>query len=275
MNRRNFLLSTSATLAASSLRAAETTRLIDCHVYLGSHPFRHLAGEEGRTFAESLRRRGVTEAWAGAFEGLLRRDISDVNRILMQRCSSDALFRPCGTVNPALPDWQDELRRCAEDHGMRVIRLHPNYHGYALADPAVRELLILATKHGLLVQIVAQMEDARTQNPQVQVAAVDLKPLPAVMREIADARVMLLNANASMVLRHLQDCPNTTLDFAMIEGVGGVENLLKNWRLDRLVFGSFAPVFYWESSHLKIQESGLDEGQTASVCWENATALLG
>jgi hypothetical protein len=99
------------------------------------------------------------------------------------------------------------------------------------------------------VQLVAQMEDERTQHPQVRAAPVDLAPLSKIMHEVPEARVMLLNANAAMVLRHLQDCPNVWLDFAMIEGVGGVGNLLKSWPADRLVFGSFAPVFYWESAH--------------------------
>ena len=275
MNRRNFLLRTSATLAASSLGAVEAARLTDCHAYLGSHPFRRLEGEDARAFAEKLRRRGVTEAWVSSFEGLLRRDVADVNRLTLQRCKSDAIFRPCGTLNLTLPDWQDDVKRCVEDHGMRVIRLHPNYHGHTLEAPEFRDLLSLAAKHRLLVQIVVQMEDERTQNPQVRVPPVDLKPLPALMKEVTDARVMILNANASMVLRHLQDCPNTTLDFAMIEGVGGVENLLKSWPLERLVFGSFAPVFYWESARLKVQESALDPAQAASIQWQNASAFLG
>lgn len=249
--------------------------MTDCHVYLGSHPFRRLGGEDSAAFAENLRRSGVTEAWVGAFEGLLRRDVADVNRLTAQRCKSDGIFRPCGTLNLTLPDWQDDLKRCAEDHGMRVIRLHPNYHSHTLEAPAFRELLALATKNRLLVQVVVQMEDERTQNPQVRVPPVDLKPLPALMKEMSGARVMILNANASMVLRHLQDCPNTTLDFAMIEGVGGVENLFKSWPLDRLVFGSFAPVFYWESARLKMQESALDPMQAAAVQWRNSSALLG
>ena len=205
MNRRNFLLRTSATLAASSLGAVEAARLTDCHAYLGSHPFRRLEGEDARAFAEKLRRRGVTEAWVSSFEGLLRRDVADVNRLTLQRCKSDAIFRPCGTLNLTLPDWQDDVKRCVEDHGMRVIRLHPNYHGHTLEAPEFRDLLSLAAKHRLLVQIVVQMEDERTQNPQVRVPPVDLKPLPALMKEVTDARVMILNANASMVLRHLQD----------------------------------------------------------------------
>ncbi|MDZ4405100.1 amidohydrolase family protein [Prosthecobacter sp.] len=273
MNRRNFLLSSSAMLAASSLHAAEETKLTDCHVYLGSSPFRQLEAENAEEFAQRLMKRGVTEAWAGAFEGLLRRDVAEVNRQIVQHCRDHSILRPCGTINLALPAWQDDVKRCTEDHGMRVIRLHPNYHGYALEAPAFRELLDLATKHRLLIQLVAQMEDERTQHPQVRVAPVDLKPLPGIMKEMPEARVMLLNANAAMVLKHLQDCPNVWLDFAMIEGVGSVENLLKSWPLERLVFGSFAPVFYWESAKLKMQESALDEEQRNALQAGNASVL--
>jgi predicted TIM-barrel fold metal-dependent hydrolase len=168
--------------------------------------------------------------------------------------------------------WSD-VKRCAEDHGMRVIRLHPNYHGYTLETPTFRELLALAGKHRLLIQLVAQMEDERTQHPQVRAAPVDLKSLAALMREMQEARVMLLNANSAMVLRHLQDCPNVWLDFAMIEGVGGLESLLKAWPVERVVFGSFAPVFYWESARLKMQESALNESQSLAIQSRNAAGL--
>jgi len=275
MNRRIFLQTTSAALAVSSLRAADDARVTDCHVYLGSNPFRSLESENTEAFVKRMMQRGVTELWAGAFEGLLRRDVAEVNRQLAQKCREHAILRPCGTINLALPAWEDDMRRCAEDHGMRVIRLHPNYHGHTLETPAFRELLALAAKHRLVVQVVAQMEDERTQHPQVRVPAVDLAPLAAIMREMKEARVMLLNANAAMVLKHLQDCPNVWLDIAMIEGVGGVENLLKSWPLEKLVFGSFAPVFYWESAQLKMQESALSEQQTQAVRSLNAARLLG
>ncbi len=278
MNRRDFLLrSTSTTVlaaATSKLSAvSEVSRLIDCHVSLGAYPFRQLEAEDTGAFAALLQQRGVTEAWAGASEGLLRRDVTAVNRRLAKACGKHALFRPCGIINLAMPDWQTDVKRCAEDHGMRVVRLHPNYHGYTLQDAVFKELLTLSVKHKLLVQLVVQLEDERTQHPQVRVAPVDPKPLPALMREMKEARMMLLNANAAMVMRHLQECPNVWLDFAMIEGVGGVETLLKTWPQERLVFGSFAPVFYWESARLKMQESAIDGAQAQAVAWQNAAAL--
>ena len=273
MNRRNFILRSTAALAASNLPAEEGVKLTDCHVYLGSHPFRQLGAENTAAFIQGMARRGVTEAWAGSFSGLLRRDVANVNRELAQACQG-SILRPCGTINLSLPDWQDDVRRGAEIHGMRVIRLHPNYHGYDLKTPAFRDLLALALKHRLLVQLVAQMEDERTQHPQVRVAPVDLQPLSSILQEMKESRIMLLNANAAMLLRHLQTCPNVWLDFAMIEGVGGVENLLKTWPLEKVVFGSFAPVFYWESASLKIQESALNAAQSQAVQWQNAASLL-
>ena len=154
---------------------------------------------------------------------------------------------------------------------MKVIRLHPNYHGYTLDDPAFIELLEASTAQKLIVQIVAQLEDERTQHPLVPVKPVDFKPLPALLKKIPEARVMILNANRAM------PAPAGTkvwLDIAMLESVGGVENLLKDWPLDRVVFGSYAPVFYWESAKLKLQESDLSEPQLTAITHGNASGLI-
>lgn len=94
---------------------------------------------------------------------------------LAAKCQN-TLFRPCGTVKLALPAWQDDVKRCAEEYGTRVIRLHPNDHDYTLETPAFRELLALAGKHRLLVQLVAP---------------VDLRPLAPILREMQVARVIL------------------------------------------------------------------------------------
>jgi predicted TIM-barrel fold metal-dependent hydrolase len=156
---------------------------------------------------------------------------------------------------------------------MKLIRLHPNYHGYALDDPVFVKLLESAIRERLGVQIVAQMEDERTQHPLMQVKPVDFKPLPALLKSLPEARVMVLNASRAMSMTALAGS-GVWLDIAMLEGLGGVGNLLKDWPRDRVVFGSNAPLFYWESARLKLQESELSASQMTAITSANAGAFL-
>jgi len=270
MNRRNFMQTTAALAAVPAWADVRPPKVIDANFYLGRWPFRELAGLD----AAALQQRGIAQALAGSLDGLFQRDLAQVNARLADACDGKVLL-PVGTVQPLLPDWRDDLKRCREVHGMKAIRLHPNYHGYTLADPIFSELLAAATDMKLAVQMVVQLEDERTQHPLVQVKPVDLKPLPEVLRNQAQARVMLLNANATMVVTALRGCKNLWMDFAMIEGVGGVENLLKTWPLDKVCFGTYAPVFYPESSLLKMQESELSTTQQVALTEGNVTVFLG
>lgn len=259
--------------AEAGTPTASPASIIDTNVYLGAHPFREAITAKPDALALKLANQKVTEAWAGSFEAMLQRDVTGVNERLVRACkTSGGILKPVGSIHPKLPDWRGDLARCVEQHGMRAVRLHPNYHGYTLDDPVFLELLEAATSKKLLVQIVAQMEDERTQHPLVQVKPVDLKPLAVLLKKLPEARVMVLNANRAMSMTALAGT-KVWLDIAMLEGVGGVENLLKDWPLDRVVFGSFTPFFYWESARLKLQESELSLAQLAAITNVSARAF--
>jgi hypothetical protein len=269
MKRRTLLRSALALPLAGALpsSAGEPAPFIDCNIWLGQHPNRDLPWHDTATIAKNLKLRGVTEAWACTFDAILHKDLAAANAELTRECASTSgHILPVGAINPLLPDWQDDVRDCATVHHMHAIRLLPAYHGYKLDDPVFAEVLALAEKHKLLVQIVTQMEDQRTQHPLLQVPDVDLKPLAK------DARVMVLNANASHVLTGLRG-KKAVIDTAFIEGVGGIENQLKSWPLDQLVFGSHTPWFYFDANRLKLQESELSAEQHAAITSRNALAM--
>lgn len=244
--------------------------MIDTNIYLSRWPFRRLPGDETPALVQKLQSVGVAEAWAGSFDALLHRDVGAVNIRLTEECRrfGNGLLRPVGTVNPTLPDWQEDLRRCHERYGMRVIRLHPNYHGYRLDEPVASELLSAAANRGLLVQIAVQMEDPRTQHVLMQVGPVALQVLQPLMKAIPRLRVQ--------VLHHPRPTPieRVAYDFSAVEGVLGLANLLQSGAADWLCFGSYYPFFSWEAAQLKIKEAGLSPGQLARLHTANARSLM-
>lgn len=252
--------------------------IIDVNVSLSRWPFRRLRCDETPELVTMLRDRGVDQAWVASFDGLLHKDIAGVNERVAAECRrwGDGRLIPFGTVHPKLPDWEDDLRRCAEVHRMAGLRLHPNYHQYPLDDPDFVRLLKGAAGRGLLVQISLKMEDERTQHPLVRVPPVDASGLADTVAGIPGLRLMLLNGpgpltqGAALKLA----AAGVSFDIAMLEGMAGVARLIGQIGLERVLFGSHAPFFTWESARLKVTESGLDRAAEHAVLAGNAQRLL-
>lgn len=253
--------------------------MIDVNVSLSRWPFRRLPLDDPRALASALRGLGVVRAWAGNFDALLHRDVAWANERLAADCRAhgDGLFLPFGTVDPTLSDWRDDVRRCHETHEMPGLRLHPNYHGYKLDDPRFADLLDEAAGRAMPVQVAVAMEDARTQHPLMRVPPVDLSPLPRLVEERPDLRVVLLNLPIPPRTGPVADLLATKrvwVDMAMIEGVAGIERFAAAFGADRLMSGSHAPFFCPDAVPLKLQESELTPADREAIVAGNASGLL-
>lgn len=252
--------------------------LVDVNLNLSRWPLRRLPADETTALVWKLRHSGVAEGWAGSFDGLLHKDLGAVNARLADECrrAGRGMLRPFGSVNPMLPDWEEELWRCAEVHRMPGIRLHPNYHGYRLDHPAFARLLRLAAERRLIVQLALAMEDERMMHPLLRVEPVDVAPLAALARQTPGLRLALLNALRTLrgpALRGLIAAGELYVEISMLEGVGGLANLLEQVPLERVLFGSHAPLFYFESALLKLKESPLSPDQLHAIASGNARRL--
>jgi predicted TIM-barrel fold metal-dependent hydrolase len=264
-SRRHFISQTVALGAAPLLirPSAAPATFNDVNVHLHHWPHYRLAHDTPETLAAHLRAHGVTQAWVGSYDALFQQDLASVNARIAADCARAAadLFLPIGTLSPTQPGWRDDLKRCQQDYGMKALRLYPGFHHYTLDDAPFLQLLEAASSAHLPIQIVSQLEDARTQHPALQAPSVNLKPLPALLKAFPDARVMVLNASSAMIHTALQPLPNGWIDIAKLEGCGGIETLLKTWPVEQIAFGSNAPFFYWQAAKLKLQESALSPAQ--------------
>jgi len=254
--------------------------MIDVNVSLSHYPFRRLPGDEPDALVARLRRLGVTEAWAGSFDALFHRDVAAVNARTAEACRrhGDGLLRPFGAVDPMLPDWREELRRCQEVHGMPGVRLHPNYHGYGLDAPEFAELLDEAGRRGLVVQIAIRMEDERNLHPLLKsLPRTDPSPLIPLLARPGRPRVVLLNALRTLTgepLKKLLAAGDVWVDLASLDGMEGLRKLVALVGVEPLLLGSHAPFFVPEAVHLQFQESALPADQAEAIRRGNARRVL-
>ncbi|EAQ82811.1 amidohydrolase family protein [Blastopirellula marina] len=289
VTRRDFLTLTAAGGLLANARRSQaepvtgaesvTPSWVDANVYLSRWPFRRMRYDTPDALASMLRSKGITQAWTGSLDGVFHKDIGAVNRRLSEACAQqdDGLLVPFGSINPLLPQWRDELRLCAERYRMPGIRLHPSYHGYDLKEPRLAELLQRAAELNLIVQLCAWLEDARTQHPQMRVPDVDLAPLGDLAASTSGLRLVLLNGvkNAAGVAQaKLLQLPNVYCDIAQLETSEGVSKLLATTTAEHLLFGSYSPMFYFDSARLKLTESVLTPQQDQAIRFGTARSLL-
>jgi predicted TIM-barrel fold metal-dependent hydrolase len=266
--------------AEKAVRSAENEQppleIIDTNASLFQWPFRRLPLDETNALVKKLRSLGITQAWAGSFEGLLHRDLAGVNQRLAEECKRRMELLPMGSVNPQLLGWERDLKDCIEEHNMPGIRLHPNYHGYTLDDPRFARLLEQATKARLLVQISVAMEDTRTQHPRLAVPDVDLSPLPGVLSKIPWAKVQILNYRPQpAMLDKLAKTPGVYFDVARVESTDGVPKLVAAVPEGRVLFGTHAPFLVPEAALIRTHEASLlYEESLRELLSANARAVL-
>ena len=254
--------------------------IIDVNVSLSRWPNRRLPLDETSKLAAALRQNGVSQAWAGTFDGLLHNDLAAANKSLADQCRSidESLLLPIGAINLSLPAWEDDVLRCRELHGMKGVRLLPGYHDYTLEDARFRQLLSLLSDKKMLLQIAIRQEDPRTQHRLLMTKDVDLKPLLPLLTDFPDLPLVLLNAVSSSAVElhgQLAAAGKVYFDIATLEGLAGLERQVQSLPTERLLFGSHSPFFAFDSARLKLQESELPAQAKEQITHQNAVRILG
>src|SRR5207249_10508645 len=97
---------------------------------------------------------------------------------------------------------------------------------------------------------------------------VETAPLADLVRQTPGLRLVLLNTLRTLSGKPLHDliaAGEVYVEISMLEGIGGIANLLSQLPEQRVLFGSHAPLFYFESALLKLKESPLSQEQLRAI----------
>ena len=252
--------------------------IIDVNASLGHWPFRKLRHNTAEGMLSLMARVEIDVAWVAMLDCVFYRDVQDGNGDLRDsiRDFSQKLV-PVAVINPNFPGWQEDIECCVRDWGMKIVRLYPNYHNYALGDPCFAELLDAAEKLGLVVCIAPRVADDRMHHWHVKVPGTDLSPLAGAISSRPELPIVLCNASVADLANlgsALAESPNVFVEISHIESVGGVAELAESIGVSRVLFGTHAPYLSAESAVLKMQEADLSDEDRACILGGNTKRLL-
>jgi len=209
---------------------------------------------------------------------MLHKDIGSVNARLAAECRSygKGLLLPFGSVNPKLPDWREDLRRLPRGTPDGRHTVAPELPRLRFEGSAVRRTPLdggAARAH-----CAARAQDGGRANA----ASADAGPLGGCgaasgsresHRGPTDGGSALERHAYRSTVPPVGGCRPGLFEISMLDSLGTLDQLVEDVSIERVLFGSNYPLFYFEAAVLKVREASLTEPQRQAIFEGNARRL--
>jgi predicted TIM-barrel fold metal-dependent hydrolase len=237
-----------------------TPPILDVNTLFGFWPKRK-ADIALDTLLRLMEEKGTGQAFTLSARGIFY-DFVQGNRETLAACQAHPQLIPVGTVNPCR--WLnclDEARRLV-DQGVRLFRFFPQYQEWNIGQAPFRKLLdeaLAPAPVGLMLPavlgITAIGELARKMDNPIIVEAFRYDKL-------AEAIVVMGKVHNIYVETHLINSPNF------------VELLSSEVGVERLVYGSYAPLAYIRAATAPIEYARASDADKALILGGNIRRIL-
>ena len=251
---------------------------IDTGLLLGPCPFRSLPSAP-EDLLELRQRAGLERAIASGFRSLLYFDpLMGLDEDLQAYDAlADWLFF-YAVLNPEFPQLEKGLQRAAEERQIVGVRLLPALHHYSLNERSVQQLVRAAHEAQVPVNLMARIFDDRIAPRFVEQQVPPLNEVAAFLHANEDALVVLSMFYFSELKTLAVDwgkLPNVYVDFGCSKpNVASLDELATWFPVERALFGTGAPFYYWGGSRLGLEGSRLSEGQQRGLLADNARKVF-
>ena len=253
--------------------------MIDANAYLGNWPFRKLRYTTHIALLDKMDALGIEKAVVSSLENVFYKDQLAGNRHLHAEVDHHAdRLLPAYTIDPIFPGWEEDLANCVQEFGMRVMRLHPNYHQFALDSAEGAAVLDAARTHGFVVILTTGIEDTRHHHPLVKVPDVPGEQVAAAASAHPDVRFLVAAANFSginAVWSQAAQSANLYFDISRVQGpVGDIEKLCGTLGADRVLLGTNLPLHVPEAATLAVEHAKITADERGKIVHGNAARLF-
>ena len=253
--------------------------VIDINAFIGEWPFGEIPYRTADGLLTLMDRHGIDQAAVSSMHGIFYKLCDVANRRLwgeIQR-HGDRLI-PVGTINPAFPGWERDLKQCADELAARAVKLFPTYHGYNVAGSECAEAVDAAAELGLAVIVSVSFEDARVHHWATQIEPMKMQDLAELVAEKRGKRIILSSIHTAEVRNVLSAAPNADfcVEISHMEGpIMCVQDLVRDIGAERVMLGTQMPFMSPAGALSAVNEPGFEEQDRQRVMAGNAERLLG
>ena len=252
--------------------------IFDCNAFIGEWPFRRLAHNTGDGLLRLMDKRGVDKAAVSSLFALFYKDCAVANRRLAEEIKGrgDRLV-PVGTINPAFPGWEDDLKECVESLGARAIKFFPAHHNYRLNDPVCAEAVLRITNYGLAVILSHMFEDPRVHHWLLNIRVPEAQEMADFLKKSSGEKIVLasctypLAAQVAKLAGESRFCVETS----KLEGpVQCVQRMVETIGAERVLLGTAMTFMNAAGALMAAQQPEISAGARAAILSGNAERIF-
>jgi predicted TIM-barrel fold metal-dependent hydrolase len=240
--------------------------LVDINASVGHWPFKQLKHNTCPSLLERMNHFGIELSLISNLNGIFYKNTQPANEELYTELKSNRLFAnrfiPFAVINPIYAGWRNDLEQSVRKFGMKGIRLYPAYHDYAITNPSCIELVKRARDLELPVALTMRMVDSRQRSWMDISEEWSLKSVIPLIKEVPDAKYLILNLANSMKLDATETEILKKTDFLFDTSGRSLTDpaeIIKAYGKDRLAFGTHSPFLVYMTGLLRIEALREDE----------------
>lgn len=252
--------------------------ILDINAFIGEWPFGEIPHRTANGLLTLMDRHGIDQVAVSSMHAIFYKLCDVANRRLWDEIQGhrDRLI-PVGTINPAFPGWERDLKQCAGDFSARAIKLFPTYHGYNVAGSECSDAIDAAAELGLATILSVSFEDARVHHWATQVEPMKMQDLAKLVSEKLGKRIILSSIHTTEVRSVLSAAPDSDfcVEISHMEGpIMCVQDLVKDIGAKRVLLGTQMPFMNPAGAMSAAKEPGFEEEDRQWVAAGNARRLL-
>ncbi len=237
--------------------------VFDANVGVGHRRDRPSPIESRAQLLEEMGRHGVTRAVIYHLQGEALSAI-DGNQALMTWVEGQSALHPQWVADPT-PESLGQLQQLRRQGQVTSVRLHNTLEArLPFVDWIYGELLEWLTAERIPLWL------SLADTPPVEVRD--------TLRQFPELVTVLLGAHYShslVVGPLLRQLPKAHLELSRYEGLGKLQPLIREFGIERMVYGSFYPRYAMGPMLFSIHHLGLDPNELTTLCAGNLERILG